>query len=87
MCHFPDHIEFVRRCRDAEAEAQRTGKKANFWWRGYRGTVAANLPRISVQNLEIRLMNALNKISSTSVPEKMVRKNRKKIIQYNKKIL
>ena len=73
ICHFPEHREFVSRCRDAENEAQRTGEKAIFWWRGYRGIVAANLPPITVAGLEIRLMNALAKINGKSVPETMVK--------------
>lgn len=72
ICHFDEHRDFVQLCRNAEAEAQRKGQKIHFWWRGYRGVVAANLPRITVPGLEVRLMNALKKITDPSVPEIMV---------------
>ena len=72
VCHFPDDKEFVRVCRDAEAQARRTGSKAHFWWRGYRGTVAANLPPITVPGLKVRLMNALQKVNDKSPAETMV---------------
>lgn len=60
-------------CRAAELKAKETGDKVAFHWRGYRGIVAANLPPITVEDLEIRLMNALNRISMKSVPETMVK--------------
>lgn len=69
---FPEHREFVTVCREAEAKAKRTGQKTHYWWRGYRGVVAANLPPITVPGLEVRLMNALGKIANKSIPEIMV---------------
>ena len=72
ICVFPEHRDFVTICRDAEAQARRTGQKAHFWWRGYRGTVAANLPPITVPGMEMRLMNALEKITNKSSSETMV---------------
>lgn len=63
----------MRICRDAEAQAHRTGQKTHYWWRGYRGTVAANLPPITVPGLEMRLMNALEKIANKTVPETLVK--------------
>lgn len=75
MCHFMEHREFVRICRDAEAQARRTGQKVHYWWRGYRGVVAANLPPITTRGMELRLMTALSKIADKSVPEIMVIKH------------
>lgn len=65
-------MEFVRLCMKAEAEARNTGKKAIFFWRGYRGVMAANLPTATVPGMEVRLLNALNKISMKSVQETLV---------------
>ena len=45
---------------------------AHFWWRGYRGTVAANLPRITVPGMQVCLMNALQKVADRTVAETMV---------------
>ena len=61
-------------CRDAEARANKHQAKAHFWWRGYRATVAPNLPPITLPGLEVRLMNALYKVDDKSVPETMVKK-------------
>ena len=74
ICVFPEHREFVKVCREAEEKAKRTGNKTHYWWRGYRGVVAAHLPPITVPGLEVRLMNALDKIPNKSVPEIMVKK-------------
>ena len=73
ICHFPEHREFVKLCRETEGEAKRTGQKSYFWWRGYRGVVAAHLPPITPPGLEMRLFNALQKISDKSVAETMVK--------------
>ena len=75
ICRFLEHREFVQICHEAETQAQTTGQKTHFWWRGYRGTVAANLPRITVPGMEVRLMNALHKVPLKSTAETMVRKN------------
>ena len=72
ICVFQEHREFVKVCREAEAKAQLTGQKALYWWRGYRGVVAANLPPITLPGLKVRLMNALEKIPLKSKPETMV---------------
>ena len=74
ICVFPEHREFVQICRNAEAEAQRTGEKTTYWWRGIRGVMAANLPPMTVPGLEVRLMNALEKIPQKSIPETLVKK-------------
>ena len=71
LCHFPTHKQFLLECRIAELKAKRTGKNAIFWWRGYRGIVAPNLPPITSEGLEVRLMKALQKVNRT-VPETMV---------------
>ena len=60
-------------CLDAENEARRTGEKTHFWWRGYRGIVAPNLPPITVPGMEVRLMYALQKIPLKSTAETMVK--------------
>ena len=73
ICLFPDHREFVKICREAEAKAHRTGQKSTYWWRGYRGVVAPNLPKITLPGMEVRLMNALEKIPNKSLPEILVR--------------
>ena len=75
ICHFPEHRDFVRICRQAEAEAKRTGNKTYYWWRGYRGVVAANLPLITRPGLEVRLLTALSKATDQSVPEIMVKEH------------
>ena len=72
ICKFPEHKEFVNICRDAENQAIRTGQKTHFWWRGYRGIVAANLPPMTVSGMEVRLMNALSKIPMKNTAETMV---------------
>ena len=72
ICHFPEHKEFVIACRKAEAEAKRTGATTYFWYRGYRGVVAADLPTITLPGMEVRLMNALQKIPDKTVAEIMV---------------
>ena len=74
ICHFTEHREFIQLCRNAEAQAQQKGQKIHFWWRGYRGVVAANLPRMTVPGLEVRLMNALSKVSNKTISETMVKK-------------
>ena len=50
-----------------------TGNKTSFIWRGYQAVVAANLPPITVPEMEVRLMNALEKISNKTVSETMVK--------------
>ena len=75
MCVFPEHKEFIQICRDAELEARRTGQKTNYWWRGYRGVIGANLPPMTVPGLELRLMHALDKIPDKTIPETLVKKN------------
>ena len=74
ICMFPNHREFVQICLDAESEARKTGQKTHFWWRGYRGIVAAKLPRITVRGMEVRLINALHKVPIKSTAETMVKK-------------
>ena len=75
ICRFKEHREFIPICREAEAQAQKTGQKVHFWWRGYRGTIAGNLPRITVPGMEVRLMDALHKVPLKSTAETMVKKN------------
>lgn len=82
ICHFPEHRDFVRICREAEKEAHRTGQKTQYWWRGARGVVAGNLPPITSQGLEYRLMSALQKVSDKTVAETMVKKIKKKVLLY-----
>ena len=77
ICHFPEHRDFVRICRQAEAEAMRTRQKTYYWWRGYRGVVAGNLPPITLPGLELRLLTALSKATDQTVPETMVTKKLK----------
>lgn len=72
ICRFGEHREFVQICLEAQSQAQRTGQKTQFWWRGYRGTVFANLPPITVPGMELRLVNALHKIPMKSTAETMV---------------
>lgn len=72
ICHFPDHIEFVRAVREAEKLARETMVRAPYHWRGYRGFVAPSLPRITVPGMQYRLMSALKRIDNLSVPETMV---------------
>ena len=74
ICMFVNHREFVQVCLEAQAQAQKTGQKTHFWWRGYRGIVAANLPPITVPGMEVRLMNALHKVALKSTAETMVKK-------------
>ena len=74
VCHFPEHRDFVRICRQAEAEAKRSGKKTMYWWRGSRGVVAANLPPITTAGMEVRLLNALSKVTDKTIPETLVNK-------------
>ena len=76
ICHFPEYREFIRNCRKAEAEAKRTGKMVHFGWRGCRSTIAANLPTITTPGLELRMMNALHKISTKTIPETLVKKKK-----------
>lgn len=68
-------------CREAEAKAKTTGQKAQYWWRGYRGVVSATLPPITTAGMEVRLMNALEKIPNKSVAETMVKKRNLKVIK------
>ena len=75
ICMFKNHRDFVQVCLDAQGDARKTGQKTHFWWRGYRGVVAANLPPITVSGMEVRLMNALQKIPMKSTAETMVKKN------------
>ena len=81
ICVFPEHQEFIQICREAEAEAHRTGEKAIYLWRGYRGVIAANLPPMTVPGLELRLMHALEKIPNKTIPETLVKKKNKKKIK------
>ena len=74
ICVFPEHREFVRLCREAEAEAKRTGQKTTYSWRGTHGVMAANLPPMTVPGLELRLMNALEKVQHKTIPETLVKK-------------
>lgn len=74
ICHFPHHREFIDLVRKAEAEAKETGERRHYLWRGYRGFVAPDLPRITVPGLQIRMMNALHKIQVKTVAETMVKK-------------
>lgn len=80
ICCFPEHKAFVRICRQAESEAKRSGEKTNYWWRGYRGVVAANLPPITLPGLELRLLTALSKATDLTVPETMVKMVKNKCI-------
>lgn len=80
ICQFPDHRKFVDSVRIAEKEAKETGVRVPYLWRGYRGFVAPSLPPITVQELEVRLINALRRIPTLSVPETMVRHKKKYFI-------
>lgn len=75
ICHFPEHEEFVLQCRQAEIAAKRSGEKSIFWWRGYRSVVAPNLPRLTPEGIEVRLMNALQKVKRTNA-ETMVKQKK-----------
>lgn len=77
ICHFPEHKEFVINCRKAEMEAKKSGQNIQFFWRGYRVIVAPNLPPMTPSGIEVRLMNALQKISKKSTAETMVNNNKK----------
>lgn len=72
ICHFPHHREFVKAVRLAEKGAKESGVRVPYYWRGYRGYVAPTLPRIDVSELQLRLMNALQRIPNLSVPEILV---------------
>ena len=72
ICEFRNHREFVQLVRAAERVAQ-NGEKAFYSWRGYRGFVAPRLPTITLAGLKMRLLNALQRISPTSDPEKKVK--------------
>ena len=76
ICVFPEHREFVQICRDAEAQAKRTGQKTIYWWRGIHGVMGAHLPPMTVPGLELRLMNALEKIPHKTIPETLVKKKK-----------
>lgn len=76
MCEFPEHVEFVKLCRQAQEVAQSSGQVTNFWWRGYKGVVAPNLPPIDAKTMYCRLMNALHKVNIKTVAETMVRKTK-----------
>lgn len=72
ICHFPKDREFVIAVREAEKTAKSTGVRAPYYWRGYRGYVAPGLPPITVPGLQVRMMNAMQRIP-LSVPETMVK--------------
>lgn len=74
ICHFPEHRDFVQACLNAEAEAKRCCEKQSFTWRGSRCTVGADLPPITIEEMEVRLMNALQKVDDRSIAETMVKK-------------
>ena len=68
----------------AQAEANETGKKSIFLWRGYRGVLAPNLPPMTPPGVEVRLMNALQGISFKSTAETMVNRKKKLFLNYLK---
>ena len=69
---FSDHREFIDMVREAEREAMVNGEKSYYSWRGYRGYVGPQMPRITLPGLKMRLMNALQRVNDPSDPEKMV---------------
>ena len=82
ICEFPEHRQFVIGVREAEKLAKQQGERAFYEWRGYRGFVAHNLPRITLPGLRMRLMNAMQRIPDLSPPEKAVKKRKKVLTLY-----
>ena len=69
---FQRHMEFIDQLLQAQLEADRVRERVVVYWRGYRCYVENNMPRLTEENLQIRLLNALKKVRDLSPEEEKV---------------
>lgn len=69
---FPEHLKFIEKVRSAQITANKSGKRSQICWRGFRTSILPSDKTEDKKEMLQRLVTALKSIRSTSTEEKEV---------------